>query len=206
MKAGSLRCPTELHTQEVSPTGRKLDRWSLNAKATVVLGATLAPVQCGEFPLPTTALMAQSVVDRAGLLNLYEQYTGLTGRYRVLQRISSFAGGIAEAAVALQNEADFADRTNNDYQTSPYLLEAIFQTIVFQTLLEQQGQAATIALPYAVGEIQYYQPGVSQGSFQVQARRRSADHAGVIWDAMVVNAAMEPVIAARGLEMRWLSL
>ena len=206
MKAGSLRCPTELHTQEVSPTGRKLDRWSLNAKATVVLGAMPHQAPIEEFPLPTTALMAQSVVDRAGLLNLYEQYTGLTGRYRVLQRISSFAGGIAEAAVALQNEADFADRTNNDYQTSPYLLEAMFQTVVFQTLLEHQGQAATIALPYAVGEIKYFQPGDDQGEFRVQARRREEDPAGVIWDAVVYSEAMEPVVMARGLEMRWLSL
>jgi acyl transferase domain-containing protein/NAD(P)-dependent dehydrogenase (short-subunit alcohol dehydrogenase family) len=205
-KAGSLRCPTELHTQELSPTGRKLDRWSLNAKATVVLGSTLDLAPIEEFSLPAATLAAQSVVDRTGLLNLYEQYTGLTGRYRVLQRIGSFAGGIAEAAVALQNEADFAARPNNDYQTSPYLLESIFQTIVFQTLLEQQGQAATIALPYAVSEIHYYRQGASQGNFKVQARRRSADPTGAVWDAIVVNDVMKPVVAARGVEMRWLSL
>jgi len=124
----------------------------------------------------------------------------------VLQRISSFTGGMAEATVMLENEADFADRQQNNYQTSPYLLEAMFQTVVFQTLLEQQGQAATIALPYAVGEIQYLQPGGDQGEFRVQARRRDEDPAGIIWDAVVYSEAMEPVVMARGLEMRWLSL
>ena len=206
MKAGSLYCRTELHTQELSPTGRALERWSTSAVATVVIGSPLAPDQYEESPLLADTLAAPSVVDRAGLLSLYEQFTGLTGRYRVLQRISSFSGGMAEATVTLETETDFTDRLHNNYQTSPYLLEAMFQAVVFQTLLEQQGQAATIALPYAVGEIQYHQQGASQGNFKLQVRRRGEDPAGTIWDARVVNEAMEPVVAARGLEMRWLSL
>jgi acyl transferase domain-containing protein len=205
--AGGVDCALKLRTQELSPTGRQLDRWPLNAEAIVILGAAgrqnTAPIEGLPFVVDG---IPRKTVNRPTLLKMYKRFTALTGRYQLLHKISSGGKGLVEAEFVLPQQVDFADRRANDYQTSPYLLEAMFQTVVFQTLLEQAAEVTTIALPYAVGELEYHQASPVKGRFRLQARRRGEDAVGVIWDAAVYDATGQPIQSARGLEMRWLSL
>jgi len=207
LRAGGVDCALKLRTQELSPTGRRLDRWPLNAVATVILGAAIRQNIVPIEGLPFTVEEAlRKTVARPTLLKMYKRFTALTGRYRPLQKISSCGAGLVEAEFVLPQQVDFADRRSNDYQTSPYLLEAMFQTVVFQTLLEQAAEVTTIALPYAVGELEYHQASPAKGRLRLQARRRGEDAAGAIWDAAVYDETGRPIQSARGLEMRWLTL
>jgi acyl-coenzyme A thioesterase PaaI-like protein len=63
-----------------------------------------------------------------------------------------------------------------------------------------------IVLPYAFAAIDFHRAGTAGESFRLQARRRSREKTGVVWDAVVFAADGQPVISAQGLEMRWLSL
>ncbi|MGD9665538.1 MAG: SDR family NAD(P)-dependent oxidoreductase [Novosphingobium sp.] len=207
LRAGGVDCALKLRTQELSPTGRRLDRWPLNAVATVILGAAIrqniAPIEGLPFAVDGGL---HKTVNRPTLLKMYKRFTALTGRYRPLQKISSCGKGLVEAEFVLPQQVDFADRRSNDYHTSPYLLEAMFQTVVFQTLLEQAAEVTTIALPYAVGELEYHQASPAKGRLRLQARRRGEDAAGAIWDAAVYDETGRSIQSARGLEMRWLTL
>ena len=138
---------------------------------------------------------------------LYEQYTGLTGRYRVLDAITGLGDAAVEARTILQPPADFADPSPTHYQLPPYLLEAVFHAAVFQTLLTgEAGTATRIVLPYGFAAIDFHSFAFPPGAYWVRAIRRSCDDSGVVWDATVCAEDGRAVLAVQGLEMRWLSL
>ena len=204
---GQVACMAQLQTRDVSPGGRELASWSHNSAAVVLLGAAASTKAFEETEFSPPAALADPGLDRTGLLALYEQYTGLTGRYRVLDAITGLGDAAVEARTILQPPADFADPSPTHYQLPPYLLEAVFHAVVFQTLLTgEAGTATRIVLPYGFAAIDFHSSVCPPGAYRVRAIRRSCDDSGVVWDATVCAEDGRAVLAVQGLEMRWLSL
>ena len=206
--AGRLLCKAGLQTRDVSPSGRELEHWIPNSKGKVVLGTAdnRKPLQETGFPVPAASFTGQTV-DRDGLTELYEQYTALQGRYRVLDAISGIGTDTVEVRTILQESTDFAGKPPAQYLVMPYLLEALFHAVDFQTLLTMEaGRPPVIVLPYAFAAIDFYRQVATGESCRIQARCRSRSETGVVWDAAVYDGRDQVVLTAQGLEMRWLSL
>ena len=203
---GKVVCAAQLQTRDISPGGRELASWAHNSSAAVLLGPSVR-AKTGDKPsLPPVALAGPGL-DRTGLLALYEEYTGLTGRYRVLDAITGLGDAAIEARTVLRPSVDFAGSAPTRYQTPPYLLEAVFHAAVFQTLLTRDAdKPGRIVLPYGFSAIDLHAADFPPGDYGVQAIRRSGNDSGVAWDAVVYAGAGRPVLTVRGLEMRWLSL
>ena len=206
--AGRLLCKAGLQTRDVSPSGRELEHWIPNSKGKVVLGTAdnRKPLPKTGFPVPAASFTGQTV-DRDGLTELYEQYTALQGRYRVLDAITGIGADSVEVRTILQESTDFAGKPPAQYQVMPYLLEALFHAVDFQTLLTMEaGRPPVIVLPYAFAAIDFYRQVATGESCRIQARCRSRSETGVVWDAAVYDGRDQVVLTAQGLEMRWLSL
>ena len=203
---GKVVCAAQLQTRDISPGGRELASWAHNSSAAVLLGPAVRAKTGGKPSLPPVALAGPGL-DRTGLLALYEEYTGLTGRYRVLDAITGLGDAAIEARTVLRPSVDFAGSAPTRYQTPPYLLEAVFHAAVFQTLLTRDAdKPGRIVLPYGFSAIDLHAADFPPGDYGVQAIRRSGNDSGVVWDAVVYAGAGRPVLTVRGLEMRWLSL
>ena len=204
---GLQSCALKMSTQEVSPSGRLLQRWSHNASATALLGSDcrLASVSEAGFPLGDRRVERQ--MKRPALLRAYKRFTALTGRYRVLHELSRLSTDSVEAIAVLPRQADFADRRQNGYLTLPYLLEAVFQTAVFQRLLQPRDRSAAIALPYAIGELRYHPAAAPlQGPVRIQARKVADDAGAMVWDAVAYDERQQRLLSVNALELRWICL
>ena len=208
VRSGTVICSARLHTRGTSPSGRELEHWGPTSKGRIALGPAekSIPFTLMDFPVSAAEFSGQTF-DRAGLLEIYERYTVLQGRYRVLDAITGIGADSVEVTTVLQESRDFATHPQPPYQAMPYLLEAMFHAVDFQTLLMlEAGREKMIVLPYAFSTINFHRHCKAGEHFRVQARRRSQNENGVIWDAVVFDVENHPVISARGLEMRWLFL
>lgn len=217
-RAGRAICGTRLLTRGVSPAGRELDQWTPNARGKVLMGppGSQTPFAESGFPFPYPLAgdgFSGRTLDRTGLADLYERFTALRGRYRVLDAITGIGADSVEARTIQQEPLDFLDPAGGTplqpaaYQAAPYLIEAIFHAVDFQTLLtlgEERNKG--IVLPYGFASIDIYRFAEAGEACIVQARQRSRSGSGVTWDAVVADAAENVLVAAKGLEMRWLSL
>ena len=206
-QSGAVNCETQLHTQDQSPTGRELAHWGINSRGRVILGPinVKVPFAWGGFPVPLGEFTGQQL-DSSEVLALYERYTALQGRYRVLDAITGIGADSVEVSAFLQETVDFADHPPTRYQAMPYLLEAIFHAVDFQTLLTMGAEREkTIVIPYAFSAIDFHRSCSGASRYRVQAHRRSRNESGVVWDAVAFDSENCPALSVQGLEMRCLS-
>ena len=204
-QTGLQHCELKLSTQEVSPSGRPLQRWSCNASATALLGVVPPAAAISEAGIPFTDQRIERQAKRPVLLRAYKRFTALTGSYRVLHGLSRLSSDTVEAVAVLPRKPDFAYRRQNGYLTSPYLLEAIFQTAVFQRILQPRRATVAIALPYAIGEVLYQRTAEPLlGPVRIQARKIIDDAQAMVWDAVAYDDRDRLLLSVNALELRWI--
>ena len=204
-QTGLQHCELKLSTQEVSPSGRPLQRWSCNASATALLGVVPPAAAISEAGIPFTDQRIERHAKRPVLLRAYKRFTALTGSYRVLHGLSRLSSDTVEAVAVLPRKPDFAYRRQNGYLTSPYLLEAIFQTAVFQRILQPRRATVAIALPYAIGEVLYQRTAEPLlGPVRIQARKIIDDAQAMVWDAVAYDDRDRLLLSVNALELRWI--
>ena len=205
-RAEKVVCELSLQARQIAPGGRDLDRMEEICAGRLLLQSHFpSPESFPAFPISASEATLPSV-DAKTLLELYN-HTGLQGRYRVLQQISLLAPDLASALARIPTLPDFADGPLQKYQFEPYALESIFQLIAFQTsLLQLPSEEANVLIPYAVDEILLDRRCAPGDELPVQARRRSRNEQGTVWDALVLDLDGNAVLSATGVNLRWVTL
>ena len=89
-----VRCDVRLSSVDLSPSGRRLERWSTNYRGQVLLGPSITALpHWPEFAVKSSELDTRPM-EPPEIQDSYEARTGLKGRYRVLERIHGTGPGL----------------------------------------------------------------------------------------------------------------
>jgi len=193
-----------LSTEEFSPTGRALGRYTTHFEGRALLGGPGLPLALPTgFPLSGPDGLAPGV-DAATLLRLYEEHTAQTGRYRVIEAVTALGDGAVAGRMRYRLGRDVADCAA-PLKTPPYVLEALMQLALFHGLL--RGQAASDGLgllPVGIEEMRFARLCADGEELRLEARLREASPRMQLWDACAFDASGVVVMAVQGLVMRTL--
>jgi malonyl CoA-acyl carrier protein transacylase len=202
---GEVRCEVSLSTPAISPTGRLTDRFTPHCQGQVILdggggylgeGLTDFPVRLDELQTPP--------LDQAQVLNWYGDRSGLNGRYRVIESFDGASPGVARGRTTYREAGDFAHLRKVRYQYSPYLFEALMQSVYFSIVAIDPSERRSM-LPVEIGEMRFLRPCRLGEQITVEARLRAQDEAGQTWDARGLDAQGRPLMQVWGMRMHWVS-
>ena len=126
-----VSCEVSLSTPAISPTGRLTDRFTPDCQGQVSLdggGGDLGE-ELTDFPVRLNELQTPPM-DQAQVLAWYEERSGLNGRYRVIGCLRA-RSWVARGRTTYREAGDFAYLRYTRYQYSPYLFEALTQSVYF---------------------------------------------------------------------------
>ena len=198
-------CEVSLSTPAISPTGRLTDRFTPDCQGQVSLdggegdlgeGLTDFPVRLDELQTPP--------MDQAQVLAWYEERSGLNGRYRVIELFDGAGPGVARGRTTYRENGDFAHLLHARYQYSPYLFEALMQSVYFSIVAMDPSERRSM-LPVEIGAMRFLRPCRVGEQITVEARRRAQDEAGQTWDARGLDDQGRPLMQVWGLRMHWVS-
>jgi acyl transferase domain-containing protein/NAD(P)-dependent dehydrogenase (short-subunit alcohol dehydrogenase family)/acyl carrier protein len=195
-----VRCDVQLSSADISPSGRHLDRWSTNYRGQVILGpgtTSLPPwsgSDIGKNDLDTRPMEPHEIKDN------YEQRTGLTGRYRVLETIHGTGPGIIKGDTVYREQADLAGLDQAHYQYAPYLLEALMHLFVFYVAIRHE-EASGSLIPAGMEEMRFARTVANGERCTLEARLRSQDDQGFTWDARAVDESGAPIMQLLSMRM-----
>jgi len=195
-----VRCDVQLSSSDISPSGRHLDRWSTNYRGQVILGppSTSLP-SWPESEAETTDLDTPSMESKE-IHDSYEQRTGLTGRYRVLETIHGTGPGIIKGDTVYREQADLAGLDQVRYQYSPYLLEALMHLFVFYVAIRHP-EASGSLIPAGMEEMRFTRTVQNGERCTLEARLHSQDDQGFTWDARAVDESGTPIMQLLSMRM-----
>lgn len=195
-----ILCDVRLDSVDISPTGRRLDRWSTNCRGRVILGSQTAPLP----PWPESDLNSDDLdtgaMDLQEIQQSYEQRTGLTGRYRVLGKIYGTRRGAIKGEMIYGDQADIKDLNNVRYHYPPYLMEALMHLFAFYPALRDNDNTWRL-IPAGLDEMRFTRTARKGERFELEARLRSQDDRGYTWDARAVDDNGTAVMQIRAMRM-----
>ena len=195
-----VRCDVQLSSADISPSGRHLDRWSINYRGQVILGPRTTSLP----PWPEFAIIKNDLDTRPmephEIQDSYEQRTGLKGRYRVLEGIHGTGPGIIKGDIIYREQADMAGLDRIRYQYSPYLLEALMHLFAFYPAIRQE-EASWNLIPAAMEEMRFARNARNGERCTLEARLRSHDDKGFTWDARAVDESGTPIMQILSMRM-----
>jgi hypothetical protein len=192
-------CDVRLASLDLSPSGRRLDRWSTNYRGQVLLGTARPLPSWPKFTISPTDLESRAMQAHE-IEESYEARTGLKGRYRVLERIDGTAEGMVKGAMCYRQQADFSHLNATTYRYSPYLLEALMHLIVFYAASRRPDEPENL-IPAGIKQMRFSRQACRDEHINLEARRRSHDAQGYSWNAQALNASGTPIMQLEGLRM-----
>ena len=198
-------CEVSLSTPAISPTGRLTDHFTPNCQGQVSLdgGGGYLGEGLTDFPVRLDELQT-APMDQAQVLAWYEDRSGLNGRYRVIELFDGAGPGVARGRTIYREAGDFAHLRNARYQYSPYLFEALMQSVYFSIVAMDPSERRAM-LPVEIGEMRFLRPCRVGEQITVEARRRAQDEAGQTWDARGLDDQGRPLMQVWGMRMHWVS-
>jgi len=152
-----------------------------------------------DFPVRVDELRT-GPMERAKVLQWYEEHSGLAGRYRVLERLDGTGPGVVRGQTIYRQTDDFADLVNARYQYSPYLFEAILQlTGLYCVAMQMPEQRAMI--PMEIGEMRFSRICRMGERITLEARLREQNVQGFHWDARALDEQGLVIMQVAGLRM-----
>ncbi len=202
-EAGLVLVDALLESEDVSPKGRSLGRFTANFAGRVVLGtANTHFVPLPDFGAETSLDHATSAGPDV-LLRQYENLTAQTGRYRVIQEVAGTSADSIRGTMLYRLSHDIAG-TSAPLSTSPYLLEALMQLVLFHGLL-RPGDKALGLLPVGIGSMRFARLCQDAEVLTLEARLREVTSSMQVWDACAFDAKAQPLMQVEGLIMRALT-
>jgi NAD(P)-dependent dehydrogenase (short-subunit alcohol dehydrogenase family) len=201
-------CEVSLSTQEISPAGRLTDRFSPHCQGQVILaGGDGGDGYLGEgfsdFPVRLDELRTVPM-DQKKLLQWYQDHSGLTGRYRVLESLDGAGPGVVRGQTIYRQTGDFANLPNAQYQYSPYLFEALLQLAGFYCMaMKMPGQRSLI--PMELGEMRFFRKCRVGERIALEARMRAQNEQGLSWDARGLDDQGRTIMQVSNMRMHWVS-
>jgi NAD(P)-dependent dehydrogenase (short-subunit alcohol dehydrogenase family) len=195
-------CEVSLSVEEISPTGRRTDRFTPQCTGQVLLGGGRGELAEGfqDFPVRPDELRTPPV-SREEVLKWYEDRTGLDGRYRVLEVIDGTGPGLVRGETIYREANDFEHLPAARYQYSPYLLEALMQLVGFQ-MLAMDPQDRHPMLPTEIGEMRFLRKCRAGERITLEARLRVQDQESLAWDARGLDDQGRTIMQVRTMRLR----
>ncbi len=198
-------CEASLSVREISPTGRQADRFIPHCTGQVLLGGGCGelPEWFHDFPVRPEELRTKPVNHEA-VLKWYQDSTGLSGRYRVLEVIDGSGTGLIRGKTIYRQTDDFANPHPTSYQYSPYLFEALMQLAGFHMLAMAPKDRRSM-LPIEIGEMRFLRQCRPGEQITLEARLRKQDKESLVWDARGLDDQGRTIMQVRAMRMRWVS-
>jgi malonyl CoA-acyl carrier protein transacylase len=184
---GEMMCEVSLAAQEMSPTGRLMDRFTLHYTGQVILdGGQGSPGKgFSDFPIRLDELKTQPM-DHNKVLKWYADSSGFEGRYRVMDTLDGAGAGVVRGRTTYRQTSDFAHLQDAQYQYSPYLFEALMQLVGFYVVATAPPQRQEI-IPVEVGEMRFSRKCREGEHITLEALMRMEDEKGFVWDARGID-------------------
>jgi NAD(P)-dependent dehydrogenase (short-subunit alcohol dehydrogenase family) len=195
-----VRCDVRLSSADISPSGRILDNWSTNYQGQIILGPrTTSLPSLPEFEVKTNELDTRPM-ESPEIQEVYEERTGLKGRYRVLERIHGTGPGVVKGSMVYREQKDVAGLDRVRYQYSPYLMEALMHLFAFYPAIRQE-EGAWNLIPAGMKEMRFTRPARNEENCTLEARLHSHNDQGFTWDARVVDDSGITILQVLSLRM-----
>jgi 3-hydroxymyristoyl/3-hydroxydecanoyl-(acyl carrier protein) dehydratase len=199
--AGEVICDVSISSQDVTTTGRALDRWTTNYIGQVILG-----LPGGSLPdWPDFTVRPEELdsaqFDQKGMQRFYKKYSDFRERYRVLEALDGSGSGVIRGRTIVHQKEDFAGLNGVRYQYPPYLLEAL-QHLVNSYLLLREDEVSAAMIPFGIGEMRFSRVCRPGEQIVLEGRRRSHDRGGATWDIRAIDAADHTIMTVTGLIMK----
>ncbi len=200
-------CEAELATYDLSPNLRKTDLKLMNYTAEVILGESEDERINGSshsFPTIRKEDFDSAPLDVDEIAALYEERSHMKGRYRLLKEIEGSAPGKIRGFFVYREDLDFFDLPDNNYQYSPYLLEALFQIASFYIITRDRTEPRNL-IPQSIGLIVFGRNCVKGETIRLDAVVRSINEQGFTWDLIASSGTGEVLMRVEDLVLRWFS-
>jgi acyl transferase domain-containing protein/NAD(P)H-dependent flavin oxidoreductase YrpB (nitropropane dioxygenase family)/NAD(P)-dependent dehydrogenase (short-subunit alcohol dehydrogenase family)/acyl carrier protein len=200
-------CEAELATYDLSPNLRKTDVKLTNYSAEVVLGTSGNVRITGfnhSFPNIRKEEFDSGPLKAGEISDLYEERSHMKGRYRLLEEVEGSAPGKIRGFFVYREEADFLDLADNNYQYSPYLLEALFQIASFYIITRDRSEPRNL-IPQSIGMIVFGRKCVKREAIRLDGVIKSINEQGFTWDLMASSNTGEVLMGIEDLVLRWFS-
>jgi len=198
-------CDVSLAAPEISPTGRLTDRFTPHCLGQVFLAGGEGHLGVGfaDFPVRPDELRTKPM-DHPQVLAWYRDRSGLEGRYRVMAKLDGAGPGVVRGRTICRETSDFANLSNARYQYSPYLFEALLQLVGFHLAATDPTERRSM-IPLEIGEMSFARQCRAGETLTLEARQRTQDDAGCVWDARGIDDQGCTVMQVQGMRMHWVS-
>ena len=202
---GEAMCEVSLSAQEMSPTGRLMDRFTPHYTGRVILDGGHGPIGEGfsDFPIRPDELRTRPM-DHQQILRWYADCSGFKGRYRVIDCLDGAGPGVVRGRTIYRQTSDFAHLQNAQYQYSPYLFEAMMQLVAFSRVATAPTQRQAM-IPVEVGQMRFVRQCRDGEPITLEARMRSEDEQGFVWDVRGVDDQGRAIMQVTGLRLQKVS-
>jgi hypothetical protein len=143
-------------------------------------------------------------MDTQQVLRWYADCSGFKGRYCVIDRLDGAGPGVVRGRTLYRQTNDFAHLQNTEYQYSPYLFEAMMQLIGFSVVATAPTQRQAM-IPVEVGQMRFVRQCRDGEPITLDARMRSEDQQGFVWDARGVDDQGRTIMQVKGLRLQKVS-
>jgi hypothetical protein len=143
-------------------------------------------------------------MDRKKLLQWYQDHSGLTGRYRVLESLDGAGPGVVRGQTIYRQTDDFANLANTQYQYSPYLFEALLQLTGFYCMAMKMPEQRSM-IPMEIGEMRFCRKCRVGERITLESRMRAQNKQGLSWDARGLDDQGRTIMQVSNLRMQWVS-
>jgi malonyl CoA-acyl carrier protein transacylase len=198
-------CEVSLAIQEISPSGRLIDRFTPHCKGQVILdgGGGYLGEGFPDFPVRLDELRTRPM-DHKEVLKWYKDCSGFEGRYRVMEFLDGAGPGAVRGRTTYRETSDFANLRNARYQYSPYLFEAFLQLVGFHIAAMDPSERRSI-IPMEIGEMRFLRKCRAGEQITIEARMRAQDDKGISWDARGIDDKGCTLMQIYGIRMQWVS-
>lgn len=200
-----FRYETQLSSADISPSGRRLDRWSTNYQGEIILGPPSTYLPTWPEPTLTADDLDTRPMEPHEIRDSYEHRTGLKGRYRVLERMLGTGVGVIKGDMVYREQEDMAGLDQVQYRYAPYLMEAMMHLFAFYVALRPEEESWDL-IPAGMEEMRFIRPVRNGERCTLEARLRSRDDQGFTWDARAVDESGITVMQVSGMRMNRFNL
>jgi malonyl CoA-acyl carrier protein transacylase len=201
---GLILCDSIMCAQK-GKSGKTIEKAHPNFKAQIMMaGNPITPAISFEgFPVRPEELNTRPM-EHDEVMAWYSDRSDLKGRYRVMERFDGTGPDCIRGEFTYRHSNDFATPLRTVYQFSPYLFEAFMHLINFYFAMRDDHDKRSL-IPFGINELRCFRK-ISDGErIMVEARKKSGDEKGVMWDALGLDASGSVVMYSKGIKMIWIS-
>ena len=202
---GEISCEVSLAIQEHSVSGGLPGRLIPYCIGQVILDGGKEYLGNGfpDFPVRMDELRTKPMGHNR-ILKWYKEFSGLTGRYRVMESLDGACPGIVKGRTVYRETSDFKHLQNTRYQYSPYLFEALLQLANFSNIAMIPSERRSM-IPMEIGEMRFLRKCRDGEQIILEARMRTQDEKSLTWDARGIDGQGCTIMQVHGMRMHLVS-